>query len=110
MEQTKEKEDTPLTREEVVRLLQQAGRFGKLDLSGRNLEETDLSGLDLRNAKLSGANLSYAKLTGLDLRFANLLRANLSGADLSGVKVTQKQLKEVQSLEGATMPDGSLHL
>jgi hypothetical protein len=35
--------------------------------------------------------------------------AFLNGAFLSRAKVTDEQLKKAQSLEGATMPDGSKH-
>jgi uncharacterized protein YjbI with pentapeptide repeats len=62
----------------------------------------DLSGADLSGAKLSGAKLSGAVLSDVDL----------SGADLSGVQgVTNEELEQqAESLEGATMPDGSKHL
>jgi uncharacterized protein YjbI with pentapeptide repeats len=67
------------------------------DLSGASLEGADLSDADLGNADLSGANLD-----GADLTSANLKDANLSGAE----ELTDEQLGEVQSLEGATMPNG----
>jgi uncharacterized protein YjbI with pentapeptide repeats len=35
--------------------------------------------------------------------------ANLSGANLVGAKLTGAQLAASKSLEGATMPDGSVH-
>ena len=66
----------PFTREDVERLLQEAGSSAKLVLQGRNLEGIDLSGLDLSNASfyganLSGANLSEADLSRIKLDFAN---------------------------------------
>jgi uncharacterized protein YjbI with pentapeptide repeats len=72
--------DKPLTREDVERLLQEAGSSAKLVLQGRNLEGIDLSGLDLSNASfygadLSGANLSNANLSQIKLDFANLSEA-----------------------------------
>jgi uncharacterized protein YjbI with pentapeptide repeats len=55
----------------------------------------------LSEADLSGANLSGADLSGADL----------SGADLSGAQgVTEEELEEqAKTLEGATMPKGSIH-
>jgi uncharacterized protein YjbI with pentapeptide repeats len=86
------------------------------NLSGANLSSADLSGgANLSGAGLSGADLSYADLSdvylsGADLGGTNLSGADLSGADLSGVKdVGEKQLEEAKSLEGATMPNGSIH-
>jgi pentapeptide repeat protein len=58
------------------------GRPVRINLSGADLSEADLSGADL-----SGARLPYADLT-----------------DTKGV--TEKQLADCESLEGATMPDG----
>ena len=45
------------------------------------------------------ADLSRADLTGVDLAEANL----------EGAEVTAKQLAQVKSLKGATMPDGTKH-
>ncbi len=44
-----------------------------------------------------------------DLRGPILKEADLGGAKLAGAKVTEKQLDTARSLEGATMPDGSVH-
>jgi uncharacterized protein YjbI with pentapeptide repeats len=54
-------------------------------------------------------HLMNADLSGADLSEANLKGADLSEANLSGAKVTREQLAEVKSLNGATMPDGSIH-
>jgi uncharacterized protein YjbI with pentapeptide repeats len=71
-------------------------RIGANVVGAGNLSEaTDLSGADLSGADLSGA----------DLRDAVLIDANLSGA----VGVSKEQLGQANSLEGATMPDGSKH-
>jgi hypothetical protein len=77
------------------------------NLSGAVLREADLREVDLSGADLSGAKLSGAKLSG-----AVLSDVDLSGADLSGVQgVTNEELEQqAESLEGATMPDGSKHL
>ncbi len=74
------------------------------NLFGAYLPEADLQGADLREANLQGANLQEAYLFG-----ANLQGADLQGADLQGAKVTDGQLSDTLSLQGATMPDGSKH-
>ena len=48
---------------------------------------------------LSGLDLSNLVIPGLDLGGGNLFQANLIGADLS----------EARSLKGATLPDGTKH-
>jgi uncharacterized protein YjbI with pentapeptide repeats len=84
-------------------------------LGGANLSEADLSGTNLIQADLSGANLSGANLSGANLRETYLVETNLSDTDLSGANlrdargVTDKQLLQAKTLEGATMPDGSIH-
>ncbi len=76
------------------------------DLHGAYLWEADLSRADLSDAKLR--NLSDADLEGTDLRGADL-RANLSGTLPFNPAVTAEQLEKAASLQGATMPDGSIH-
>jgi hypothetical protein len=96
-------------------------------LDGANLENADLreaklSGIDLGGAYLSGADLSGAYLSNaslrevklqrkdeLNLRGADLSGADLSGADLTDANVTEEQLATCKSLQGATMPDGTVH-
>ena len=58
---------------------------------------------------MSGADLSDAE--GRFESGARMIRTSLDGADLSGVdftnaRITEEQLREAESLEGATMPDG----
>jgi uncharacterized protein YjbI with pentapeptide repeats len=79
------------------------------DLSGADLSKANLSDADLIRADLSGADLIGADLSGAYLIGADLRGADLSYANLRGAKVTQKQLDGVKSLQGAIMPDGSLH-
>lgn len=67
-------------------------------------KNADLDGVDLSNANLSGAELADLNLTETDLS-----GADLSGANLTGATVTEEQLATVGSLEGATIPDGSIH-
>ncbi len=86
-------------------------------LNGADLFEARLEGADLRRAdlsapilsKLSGAKLEGANLVGVNLRGANLSEANLGGADLADALVTTEQLTSTRSLQGAMMPDGSIH-
>jgi NADH:ubiquinone oxidoreductase subunit 6 (subunit J) len=76
------------------------------------LINTDLDRAELIGAKLTGAKLTGATLTKADLRGAELSGTDLSGADLSGANLwgakcwAKKQLREAESLHGATMPDG----
>ena len=71
----------------------------RADLSGAKLQLADLT-----VAKLQGANLQRADLFGAKLQLANLQRADLFGAEVS-----DEQLAQSESLEGATMPDGTKH-
>jgi hypothetical protein len=140
-------------KEDLVRFLVEAELVQTLDLnqadlSGVNLTGVDLNGANLDNADLSdanlgGTNLSHADLDGVSLYRANLSNANLSGAhlykaklsnaDLSGADLSDTYLDKVNlsgaigvtehtlerkivdadgppgGLEGATMPDGSMH-
>jgi uncharacterized protein YjbI with pentapeptide repeats len=87
----------------------------RAELNGVDLGGAYLSGADLRDAELSDASLVNAQLqrkdefslSGADLSGADLSGADLSGADLTGAQgVTQKQLDQAASLEGATTPNG----
>jgi len=81
------------------------------DLYRADLREADLRQVDLRGADLCEADLRGANLSGADLRWARLRRADLSGADLRGAYldeadlrgaiVTDEQLAQAASLEGA---------
>jgi uncharacterized protein YjbI with pentapeptide repeats len=86
-------------------------------LRDANLSEgADLSLANLREAELNDANLKGAYLFDADLRRAELNNADLRGADLRGADlreaegVTEEELeKQAETLEGATMPDGSIY-
>jgi hypothetical protein len=73
-------------------------------LSGANLQQADVSGANLANTDLRDTYLAGAHLEGADLE-----DADLGGANLKGARVTYEQLAESESLEGATMPDGTKH-
>jgi hypothetical protein len=81
----------------------------------QRVEETapiiDLSDADLSIFHLIYADLNGAFLSDAELNFANLSGAILNDADLRDVRgVTEEQLEEqAKTLEGATMPDGSIH-
>lgn len=90
------------------------------NLSGAELQEADLLGAKLTGADLRGANLQEADLCGANLQEADLRRANLRGAILEGPDpdARLKGLDETArltanltgaNLQGATMPDGSIH-
>jgi len=86
--------------------------LSEINLVGRSmLSNTDLDRAELTDAKLDNAMLINTTLTKADLRGANLSGTDLSGADLSGADLrgakswTEEQLREAESLQGATMPD-----
>jgi uncharacterized protein YjbI with pentapeptide repeats len=99
----------------VVQFLYEASLINKehpiVSLSGVGLRGADLSQLDLSEANLSGAVLRDADLSEAYLIETDLGDADLHDADLHDARgVTEEQLeKQAQTLEGATMPDGSIH-
>jgi uncharacterized protein YjbI with pentapeptide repeats len=114
--------DTDLVKgSDSVRLLAQAhlpdAELGGAYLPAADLDTSYLRGADLSDALLTSANLSAAILSDANLKRANLQYANLQYADLEGAdltqanlshaKVTAEQLNACESLEGATMPDGT---
>lgn len=97
----------------IVRFLQESGLIDQhntiIDLSFANLREANLHQVNLSNANLHEVDLRRANLAGADLRHADLSEAELEGANLYGARVTEEQLTKAKSLQGATMPDGSIH-
>jgi Pentapeptide repeats (8 copies) len=94
-----------VTSEPVISL--SGADLGRVYLIGANLSEANLSEANLSTASLSRANLSPATLSRATLSRADLSRANLSEADLSEAKgITNEQLEQARSLDGATMPNG----
>jgi len=101
----------PTDKISVVRFLHDAdlllGEQPAVRLAGADLSGAILSGMNLREANLSGANLRKAELNEADLSGAWLSGADLSDANLSSATgITEEQLDQVESLEGATMPNG----
>jgi len=91
-----------------------------LDLSGADLTSANLIGEDLTGTNLSDADLTGADLTGADLTGATLTRANFTSAILLDATLASEDLTGASTgvpdieyngaiLNGATMPDGSIH-
>ena len=76
------------------------------DLSRRSLDELDLSGKDLRNARMVGCTLVGADLRGADLRGADLSEADFTGARLEGAQfdgaILDDAVIDQVSVEGAS--------
>ncbi|MBP6177945.1 MAG: pentapeptide repeat-containing protein [Anaerolineales bacterium] len=86
----------------------------KATLWQANLREADLRFTNFQRANLLQADMQGAYLWGADLKEANLYNAKLQGAylkeaNLWGSSITNEQLIQVESLEGTTMPDGTVH-
>ena len=87
-----------LTREDVLRLLEEHGGPEDLDLEQADLQEANLSGIDLHRANLGEANLQGAQLSdcnlhGAYLAEANLRQATLEQADLHGATLSFADLQ-----------------
>ena len=65
------------------------------DLSNSNLTGVDLSGKDLTATILTGANLSNSNLTGANLTSANLKDANVKKVDFTSADLTNAKFKGV---------------
>jgi uncharacterized protein YjbI with pentapeptide repeats len=65
-------------------------KFNKLAAEGRapDLRSTNLSNMDLRQAKLKGLDLSGCYLKGADLRGIDLSGCNLQGASMEKAKIS----------------------
>jgi len=106
-----------LTREDVLRLIEEHGgpeglHLRRADLRQADLSQLDLHGADLSWANLQGAHLVVAKLQGANLLEAHLGRANLSGANLQGANLWAADLQGADlveaDLQGANLPDANL--
>ncbi len=96
-----------LTREDVLRLIEEHGGPEGLELSERNLRQADLSGLDLRGANLAWAKLERADLRRANLEGAHLWRANSQGANLYEANLQGANLYEA-NLQGASLSHAKL--
>ncbi len=79
----------------------QCASFGHTDLTQASLKNANLENAHLSSAYLVNANLENANLTGANLNYANLTGANLAGANLTDVTLNQAKLSEA-NLSGAT--------
>jgi uncharacterized protein YjbI with pentapeptide repeats len=86
-----------MTARDVTSLLFNASRFPPPDLSGQNLSELDLAGLDFKGARLAGGDFYGADLTG-----ANLAATDLRGAKLDRATIIDAEFSSA-NLEGATI-------
>jgi hypothetical protein len=112
-------EEKPLTREEVLKMIEEHGGPEGLDLSGRNLtgidlSEIHLSGANLQEAHLSRANLEGAELVGTNLQgawlsLARLERANIASANLQGASINETNLENA-NLAGANLQNAKLRM
>jgi hypothetical protein len=76
-------------------------------LAGRDLNEADLSGTNLRRTQLSNARLVNAAIMDADLSGANLMGADLSGAALNRSTLIEANLSAA-TLRGAELDDANL--
>ena len=85
--------------------------LGGIDLSGKQLEDANLSSADLRQVELRDTDLARAVLTGADLRGVKMYSANfdntvLTGADFShallmGAQFVGADFRNIKSFAGA---------
>ncbi len=80
-------------------------------LRGADLRVTDLSGANLwranlREARLRGANLSHANLRNAFFEGADLRSVNLDGADLTRVDLTEANLLNIKWNDHTIWPEG----
>ncbi|XP_077284375.1 BTB/POZ domain-containing protein KCTD9 [Arctopsyche grandis] len=110
-ELAKTKDNAPLTRKEVVRVLIGTTTNDDLRFQGVNLEGADLYKLDLRNINFKYACLTQCNLIGANLSYcclerADLSHSNLEGAQLLGVKALCANM-EGANLKGCNLEDPS---
>ncbi|RPJ71609.1 MAG: hypothetical protein EHM20_14485 [Alphaproteobacteria bacterium] len=77
---------------------------------GAILRSSVFSGASLRNIDFSDTNLIEANFSKVDLTKVNLKNADLTRADLTGAKLRRKQIQDVKSLFGATLPNGEIYI
>ena len=107
-----DKEDPPLTRKEVVKILAATEGNKELRFQGLNLTGADLSRLDLRKinfkyAKMHGANLERVDLQGANLERVDLSLAVLDGAQLAGARMLCANLSDA-SMKNCNFEDGNM--
>ncbi len=103
--------ETDLSNATVLRISLSESVLRRANLSDANLAGTSLRQADLNQATLLSTSLRQVDLSGADLTGADLTDADLSGTNLEGATgITVEELEEqTASLEGATMPDGTVY-
>lgn len=102
------KKEKPLTREDVLKMIEEHGGPEGLDLSFRNLEKIDLytpeyePALDLHGITLACANLQKASLWNANLQGAQLIDAELQNADFTFANLHEADLRR-SNLQGAIL-------
>jgi len=84
-------DNSPLTRQDVIRALIQTSYKNELRFQGVNMKNANLSRLDLRYINFKYANMSHCNMSYCDLSYCNFERADLSyammdNAQLLGIK------------------------
>jgi uncharacterized protein YjbI with pentapeptide repeats len=93
--------------EHVALLKQGVTAWNKWRGENRDIICPDLSGVDLYNTHLGGLDLSGANLSGADLREANFKRADLSGANLNRANLNRAHFEDA-NLNGANLAEAGL--
>lgn len=83
--------------------------FENANLSGTRLLEANLNKANLRNSVLDNCELKGATFHKADLTGASLRNTELAFSNLQGAIINENQLKNVDNLLGAIMPDGSIY-
>ena len=91
-----------------------SSQFNQANFQDANLEYVKAESIIARycnftNADLRKANFSHANLGGCDFTNANLNKVMFYHANLYKAKISEEQLKQVERLDCAIMPDGSMH-
>jgi len=95
------------TREWVIERHASGGALDEEELENLDLSDIDLSGASMKRTALIGTNLSGARLAGVDLTRANLEGADLSGAILTGANLSDARLRGAK-LAGCDLTDATL--
>ncbi len=69
--------------------------FQYMGMEAANLDNIDLSGADLRNAKFYGCVVRQANLSGVNLTGASIHRCKFNGTNLSGANLSNTWLEKV---------------
>lgn len=76
---------------------------------GADMTGATARGADMRRASFNGTNLTETDLSYTDLEGADFEGATCEGTNFEGSNATPKQLEACRSLDGAILPDGTVH-